>query len=105
MPLYIANIPSPRLPYDVLRLIAKQKVLPGDWEQPGDTARALSRTCRDLRDTGQGLLWQTLTLPHRTVVERMDEAAMRRLLRMVRTLRWDKKEWIWDDGGDLARYQ
>jgi hypothetical protein len=84
--------PSPRLPYDVLYLIAEQSVIPveSEWEWAYWTAKSWSLVCREFRDLGQRALWKTVTLPHRRIEEGREDESMARLLRSVRSLCWDE---------------
>jgi hypothetical protein len=85
---------SPRLPYDVLRLVAERSVEPSYPYDEGwkEMAGTFSLLCRDFRDFGQGRLWEMVTLPHQWVEKWSSSLEQQRLLKMVRTLVWDTNE-------------
>ncbi|GAA6030689.1 hypothetical protein JCM8097_006274 [Rhodosporidiobolus ruineniae] len=80
----------PRLPLDVLYLIVRHAINTASTPREWADAPAVSLVCRDLRDVGQGALWHTLILPHYFVEASFDSPAKKRLLSMVRDLRWDE---------------
>ncbi|GAA5852029.1 hypothetical protein JCM8547_000132 [Rhodosporidiobolus lusitaniae] len=84
---------SPRLPYDVLRLVvqAAGRTSENDGERRA-AERALSLLCRDLRDDGQRLVWQTLALPNLSAEDVLRGRRGERLAAMVRLLRWEEEE-------------
>ncbi|GAA5852026.1 hypothetical protein JCM8547_000131 [Rhodosporidiobolus lusitaniae] len=86
---------SPRLPYDVLRLLVQEA---GRTSQNDRQLRAIggafSLVCRDLRDDGQRLVWQTLAVPSFGVSDLFKHGSdhdRARLSGMVRALKWDEK--------------
>ncbi|GAA6030685.1 hypothetical protein JCM8097_006272 [Rhodosporidiobolus ruineniae] len=82
----------PRLPFDLLYLMVQYVIDTASTPCERADARAVSLVCRNLRDVGQAPLWHNLTFPH-LWAERGDEGAdERRVLGMVRCLRWEEEE-------------
>ncbi|GAA5958838.1 hypothetical protein JCM10213_008034 [Rhodosporidiobolus nylandii] len=89
MSLPFSSAYTPRLPLDVVHLVAQAGIGAAVKEEERELAQAVSLVCRDWRDVGQSALWRRLTLPRALGGWRK---ARGRLFGMVRELRWEEVE-------------